>query len=64
MKSLNKILKLQLLFAIVIVTFFLSCSNENTIFNEYVDIPNSKLSFLDTVNFQVQINDTINNHNK
>ena len=62
MKSLNKILKLQLLFAIVIVTFFLSCSNENTIFNEYVDIPNSKLSFLDTVNFQVQINDTINNH--
>ena len=54
-------MKPQLLFTIVIVTF-ISCSNENTIFNEYVDIPNSKFSFLDTMNFKVQINDTVNNH--
>tara|TARA_B100001564_G_scaffold23153_1_gene17281 strand:+ start:2722 stop:3201 length:480 start_codon:yes stop_codon:yes gene_type:complete len=54
-------MKPQLLFTIVIVTF-ISCSNENTIFNEYVDIPNSKFSFLDTVNFKVPINDTVNNH--
>ena len=55
-------MKPQLLFAIVVVTFLSSCTHENTIFNEYVDIPNSKLSFLDTVNFQLQINDTVNKH--
>ena len=55
-------MKSQYLFTLAIVALLLGCSNENTIVNEYVDIPNSKFSFLDTVNFQVQINDTVNPH--
>ena len=55
-------MKSQYLFTVAIVALLLGCSNENTIVNEYVYIPNSKFSFLDTVNFQVQINDTVNPH--
>lgn len=55
-------MKLLLLSSSLILILFLSCSNENTILNEYLDIPDSKFSFLDTINFQVEIDDTINNH--
>tara|TARA_B100001057_G_C22679951_1_gene883355 strand:+ start:587 stop:1063 length:477 start_codon:yes stop_codon:yes gene_type:complete len=55
-------MKPQFLFAIVFIAFLISCSDKNTIVSEYVDIPNSKFSFLDTVNFKVPINDTVNNH--
>ena len=55
-------MKSQYLFVLAIVPFLLSCSNEDTIVNEYSDIPNTKFSFLDTINFQVQIEDTVNTH--
>ena len=47
--------------ALMLVITFLSCSRENIVFNEFRDLPNSNWSYLDTLNFDVSIADTLNN---
>ena len=39
----------------------LSCNNQQTVINEFKDLNNSKWSYLDTLNFDVSIGDTLNN---
>ena len=56
-------MKLKSFFKITIFGLLISCSDENIIFNEYVDIENTQLSFKDTIIFQTSILDTINLHN-
>ena len=48
------------LIALMLVITFLSCNRENIVFNEFRDLPNSNWSYLDTLNFDVSIADTIN----
>jgi gliding motility-associated lipoprotein GldH len=56
-------MKLKSFFKITIFGLLISCSDENIIFNEYVDIENTQLSYKDTIIFQTSILDTINLHN-
>ena len=56
-------MKLKSFLKIAIFGLLVSCSNENIIFNDYVDIENTQLSFKDTIVFQTKITDTINPHN-
>ena len=56
-------MKLKSFFKITIFGLLISCSDENIIFNDYVDIKNTQLSFKDTIVFQTKITDTINPHN-
>ena len=56
-------MKLKSFLKITIFGLLISCSDENIIFNEYVDIENTQLSFKDTIIFQTSILDTINLHN-
>ena len=56
-------MKLKSFLKIAIFGFLLSCSDQNIIFNDYIDIENTQLSFKDTVVFQTKISDTINPHN-
>ena len=56
-------MKLKSFLKIVIFGILISCSDENIIFNEYIDIENAQLSFKDTIVFQTSISDTINLHN-
>ena len=56
-------MKLNSFLKIAIFGFLLSCSEENIIFNDYIDIENTQLSFKDTIVFQTKIPDTINPHN-
>ena len=56
-------MKLKSFFKITIFGLLISCSDENIIFNDYVDIENTQLSFKDTIIFQTSILDTINLHN-
>ena len=46
--------------ALMLVITFLSCNRENIVFNEFRDLPNSNWSYLDTLNFDVSIADTLN----
>ena len=56
-------MKLKSFLKITIFGLLISCRDENIIFNEYVDIENTQLSFKDTIIFQTSILDTINLHN-
>ena len=56
-------MKLKYFLKITIFGLLFSCSDENIIFNDYVDIENTQLSFKDTIIFQTSISDTINPHN-
>ena len=56
-------MKLKSFLKITIFGLLISCSDENIIFNEYVDIENTQLSYKDTIIFQTSILDTINLHN-
>jgi gliding motility-associated lipoprotein GldH len=56
-------MKLKSFLKIAIIGLLVSCSDENIIFNDYVDIENTQLSFKDTIVFQTKITDTINPHN-
>ena len=56
-------MKLKSFLKITIFGLLISCSDENIIFNDYVDIENTQLSFKDTIIFQTSILDTINLHN-
>ena len=56
-------MKLKSFLKIAIFGLLVSCSDENIIFNDYVDIENTQLSFKDTIVFQTKIIDTINPHN-
>ena len=56
-------MKLKSFLKIAIFGFIVSCSDENIIFNDYVDVENTQLSFKDTIVFQTSILDTINPHN-
>ena len=56
-------MKLKSFLKITIFGILISCSDENIIFNDYVDIENTQLSFKDTIVFQTKITDTINHHN-
>ena len=56
-------MKLKSFLKIVIFGLLISCSDENIIFNDYIDIENTQLSFKDTILFQTSISDTINLHN-
>ena len=56
-------MKLKSFLKIAIFGLLVSCSDENIIFNDYVDIENTQLSFKDTIVFQTKITDTINPHN-
>ena len=56
-------MKLKFFLKITIFGLLFSCSDENIIFNDYVDVENTQLSFKDTIIFQTSISDTINPHN-
>tara|TARA_Y100000389_G_C17360902_1_gene463697 strand:+ start:279 stop:755 length:477 start_codon:yes stop_codon:yes gene_type:complete len=56
-------MKLKYFLKITIFGLLFSCSDENIIFNDYVDVENTQLSFKDTIIFQTSISDTINPHN-
>ena len=56
-------MKFKSFLKITIFSLLISCSDENIIFNDYVDIENTQLSFKDTIVFQTSILDTINLHN-
>jgi gliding motility-associated lipoprotein GldH len=56
-------MKLKYILKITIFGLLFSCSDENIIFNDYVDVENTQLSFKDTIIFQTSISDTINPHN-
>ena len=56
-------MKLTSFLKIAVFGLFISCSDENIIFNDYVDLENTQLSFKDTIVFQTLITDTINPHN-
>ena len=56
-------MKLKSFLKIAIFGFLLSCSDQNIIFNDYIDIENTQLSFKDTIVFQTKISDTISPHN-
>ena len=56
-------MKLTSFLKIAVFGLFISCSDENIIFNDYVDLENTQLSFKDTIVFQTLITDTINLHN-
>ena len=56
-------MKLKSFLKIAIFGFLLSCSDQNIIFNDYIDIENTQLSYKDTIIFQTSILDTINLHN-
>jgi gliding motility-associated lipoprotein GldH len=47
----------------LIIINFTSCTHENVVISEYVDIINSNFSYLDTISFEVAIDDTVSNHN-
>ena len=48
-------MKLKSFLKITIFSLLISCSDENIIFNDYVDIENTQLSFNDTIVFQTSI---------
>ena len=56
-------MKLKYFLKITIFGLLVSCSDENIIFNDYVDVENTQLSFKDTIIFQTSISDTTNPHN-
>ena len=56
-------MKLKSFLKIAVFGILVSCSDENIIFNEYIDVENTQLSFKDTIVFQTKISDTINPHN-
>jgi gliding motility-associated lipoprotein GldH len=47
----------------LLIINFTSCTHENVVISEYVDIINSNFSYLDTISFEVAIDDTVSNHN-
>ena len=47
----------------LLIINFTSCTNENVVISEYVDIIDSNFSYLDTISFEVAIDDTVSNHN-
>ena len=56
-------MKLNSFLKTTIFCLLISCSDDTIIFNDYVDIENTQLSFKDTIVFQTSILDTINLHN-
>ena len=56
-------MRLNFFIAIGILSLFVSCKDEDILFNEYIEIGNSQLSYLDTIVFQTNILDTSNTHN-
>ena len=56
-------MKLKSFLQTTIFCLLISCSDDTIIFNDYVDIENTQLSFKDTIVFQTSILDTINLHN-
>jgi gliding motility-associated lipoprotein GldH len=56
-------MKLKSFLQTTIFCLIISCSDDTIIFNDYVDIENTQLSFKDTIVFQTSILDTINLHN-
>lgn len=56
-------MKLKSFLKIAVFGILVSCSDENIIFNDYIDVENTQLSFKDTIVFQTKISDTINPHN-
>ena len=43
----------------LLIINFTSCTNENVVISEYVDIIDSNFSYLDTISFEVAIDDTV-----
>ena len=56
-------MRLNFFIALGILSLFVSCKDEDILFNEYIEISNSQLSYLDTIVFQTNILDTSNTHN-
>tara|TARA_B110000967_G_scaffold163397_1_gene170302 strand:+ start:290 stop:766 length:477 start_codon:yes stop_codon:yes gene_type:complete len=56
-------MRLNFFITIGILSLFVSCKDEDILFNEYIEISNSQLSYLDTIVFQTNILDTSNTHN-
>ena len=47
--------------SIISLIMVLSCNNQQIVINEFKDLNNSDWSYLDTLNFDVSIGDTLNN---